>query len=38
MEHKGTKTIETKRLLLRKFRVEDINAAYINWTSDEKVN
>ena len=37
MEHKGTKTIETNRLLLRKFRVEDINAAYINWTSDEKV-
>ena len=37
MEHKGTKTIETNRLLLRKFCVEDINAAYMNWTSDERV-
>ena len=26
MEHKGTKTIETHRLLLRKFCAEDINA------------
>lgn len=33
MEHKGTKTIETHRLLLRKFCAEDINAAYMNWTS-----
>lgn len=37
MEHKGTKTIETKRLLLRKFCAEDINPAYMNWTSDERV-
>ena len=37
MEHKGTKTIETDRLILRKFCAEDINAAYANWTSDEKV-
>ena len=37
MEHKGTKTIETNRLLLRKFCAEDINAAYMNWTSDERV-
>ena len=37
MEHKGTKTIETNRLLLRKFCAEDTNAAYANWTSDEKV-
>ena len=26
MEHKGTKTIETHRLLLRKFCAEDINS------------
>ena len=37
MEHKGTKTIETDRLLLRKFCMEDVHAAYQNWTSDEKV-
>lgn len=37
MEHKGTKTIETNRLLLRKFCTEDIKAAYMNWTSDERV-
>ena len=37
MEHKGTKTIETHRLLLRKFCAEDINAAYMNWTSDDRV-
>lgn len=37
MKHKGTKIIETNRLLLRPFCVDDINAAYKNWTSDEKV-
>lgn len=37
MEHKGTITIDTDRLILRKFTVEDIPAAYQNWTSDEKV-
>ncbi len=37
MEHKGTKTIETDRLLLRKFCLSDAGAAYKNWTSDEKV-
>ena len=37
MEHKGTKTIETGRLILRPFCLSDIDAAYINWTSDEKV-
>lgn len=37
MEHKGTKTIETQRLLLRAFCLDDISAAFKNWTSDDKV-
>ena len=37
MRHKGTMTIETDRLLLRKFRIEDVDAAYRNWMSDERV-
>lgn len=37
MNHMGTKEIETKRLLLRKFTENDAFAAFNNWTSDEKV-
>ncbi|MDI9488382.1 MAG: GNAT family N-acetyltransferase [Bacillota bacterium] len=37
MEHKGTVTIETKRLLLRRFKESDIPAAYNNWMNDDKV-
>lgn len=37
MQHKGTVTIETDRLVLRKFRPEDSPAAYENWTSDSRV-
>lgn len=37
MIHKGTKTIETDRLILRKFTHNDIIAAYRNWCSDEQV-
>lgn len=37
MKHQGTKTIETPRLILRRFRMEDAPAAFRNWTSDEKV-
>lgn len=37
MKHKGTITIETDRLILRKFIIADMNAAFQNWTSDEKV-
>ncbi len=37
MNHKGTVKIETKRLLLRQFTERDVSAAFINWTSDEKV-
>lgn len=37
MNHKGTKTIETDRLILRRFTKDDISFAYRNWTSDEAV-
>ena len=37
MEHKGTVRIETGRLILRPFVIEDIEPAFRNWTSDDKV-
>ncbi len=37
MENLGTVNIETKRLLLRPFRVEDVNAMYTNWAGDNEV-
>ena len=37
MEHKGTKEIETERLLLRPFRVSDGDAMFRNWTHDPEV-
>ena len=37
MEHKGTKSLETKRLLLRKITVGDTEAAFANWMSDGNV-
>lgn len=37
MKHCGTKQIETKRLLLRRFTLEDAPAMYRNWASDETV-
>lgn len=37
MNHAGTTKIETIRLLLRKFTEKDAEAAFRNWTSDEKV-
>jgi ribosomal-protein-alanine N-acetyltransferase len=37
MNHKGTKTIETERLILRKFIKDDTSSVYKNWTSDEAV-
>ncbi len=37
MKHKGTVTIETERIILRKFFAEDVQAAFRNWTNDEKV-
>jgi len=37
MEHKGTVVIETERLTLRPFNINDIEFAFNNWTNDEKV-
>lgn len=37
MKHLGTQTIETKRLLLRRFTMEDDRAMYGNWASDPEV-
>jgi ribosomal-protein-alanine N-acetyltransferase len=37
MEHKGTRLIETKRLLLRQFVMDDAEAMYKNWASDDEV-
>ena len=37
MNHMGTVSIETKRLLLRQFTERDGMAAFKNWTSDDKV-
>lgn len=37
MEHKGTVTIETERLILRRFTIDDAEAAFKNWTSSDAV-
>ncbi|MEG1579356.1 MAG: GNAT family N-acetyltransferase, partial [Oscillospiraceae bacterium] len=37
MNHKGTVTIETPRLLLRRFTLADSDAAFRNWTGDDRV-
>lgn len=37
MQHKGTRTIETNRLILRRFAMEDAQAMYDNWASDPEV-
>ena len=37
LTHKGTKTIKTERLILRKFEVADAKAMYHNWAKDERV-
>ncbi len=37
MKHKGTKTIHTNRLLLRRFYIGDAEAMYRNWASDPEV-
>lgn len=37
MKHLGTQRIETERLILRKFIMEDAKAMYENWASDEEV-
>ena len=37
MKHLGTQKIETERLVLRRFAVEDAEAMFQNWASDEEV-
>ena len=37
LTHKGTQTIETSRLLLRKAVREDAKAMFRNWASDPEV-
>lgn len=37
MKHCGTQTIETERLILRKFAKEDAEAMFKNWASDDEV-
>ena len=37
MQHIGTQTIKTQRLILRRFTMEDAQAMYRNWASDEDV-
>ena len=36
MNHKGTVAIETERLMLRRFTMEDCEVAFRNWESDPK--
>ena len=36
MNHLGTQTIETERLILRRFEYTDIDSMLRNWISDEK--
>jgi len=37
MNHKGTETLETERLLLRRFSESDAEAVFRNWASDDEV-
>lgn len=37
MKHCGTQTLETERLILRRFVLEDADAMYRNWASDSSV-
>ena len=37
MKHQGTIRIETDNLILRKFKLEDAEEKYQNWTSEEEV-
>lgn len=37
LHHKGTKLLETPRLILREFALDDARAMYKNWASDPEV-
>ena len=36
MKHIGTQTIETERLILRRFKDEEAHYIYENWASDDE--
>lgn len=38
LNHTGTIALETERLILRRFTIDDAEAAYYNWTSDSEVS
>lgn len=38
LNHTGTITLETERLVLRRFTIDDSEAVYNNWTSDSEVS
>lgn len=37
MNHQGTKRLETDRLILRRFTIEDAHAMFQNWASEDEV-
>ena len=37
LQHKGTQLLETPRLMLRKFTMDDAQVMYENWASDPEV-
>ena len=37
MQHIGTKQLETKRLILRRYRMEDAADMFTNWVTDPVV-
>ena len=37
LQHKGTQLLETPRLILRRFTMDDAQAMYENWASDPEV-
>ena len=37
MKHVGTITLETERLILRKFELSDSKAMFNNWANDDEV-
>ena len=37
MEHRGTVCIETERLILRPITMDDVEPAFLNWESDDRV-
>ncbi len=37
LTHKGTQSIKTNRLILRRFALDDAKAMFDNWASDERV-